>query len=167
MKIIVIAGADRTGKSTLTQLFISNNWEYKHFCAPKISPYTEYRNYANWLITHKDLNKNYIIDRYMYCEFPYSKHYNRQTDMTIEKMHEIEDDLLKIDPNASIIYCHTDLKSNWERIQAEGKNEFKNIDELNNLYNEYKKILSYSKLNLITYNFTKGDTPAQIFNLFK
>lgn len=162
MKIVIVIGADRTGKSTLTNEFIKHGWEYIHFDPPKKSPYIEYREYADWLIENGKSDGKYILDRYMYCEFPYSKHYHRQTDMTIDKMNEIEYDLLKLDLNATVIYCSTDLESNWKRIQDEGKHEFNSINELDNLYNEYKRILLYSKLNLIEYNFIEGDTPQNV-----
>jgi hypothetical protein len=100
----------------------------------------------------------------MYCEFAYSKHYGRKTDMTIEKMNEIEEDLLKLDPNAVVIFCQTSLESNWKRIQDEGKSEFKSIEELEALYKEYKRVILHSKLDLIEYNFENGDTPENTFN---
>ena len=107
-------------------------------------------------------NGKYIIDRYMYCEFAYSKHYGRHTDMTIERMNKIEDDLLKLDPNAVVVYCQTDLESNWRRICDEGKNEFKSIEQLEALREEYKRVLLKSKLDLVEYDFTAGDTPEKI-----
>ena len=162
MRIVICCGADRTGKSTLVDEFKSAGWLPKHFNPPKKSPYEEYREYADWLMSKGDPNGKYIIDRYMYCEFAYSKHYGRHTDMTIERMNEIEDDLLKLDPNAVVVYCETDLESNWARIQEEGKGEFKSIKELEALRLEYKRVLLNSKLNLIEYNFETGDTPESV-----
>ena len=81
--------------------------------------------------------------------------------MTIQRMNEIEDDLLRLDPNAAVIYCQTDLESNWQRICDEGKNEFKTIEELAALRHEYKRVLLNSKLNCIEYDFTAGDTPEK------
>lgn len=162
MRIVFIVGADRAGKSTLTDEFIKAGWIYRHFDPPKKSPYFEYREFADWLASEGDPNGKYVIDRYMYCEFAYSKHYGRLTDMTIERMHEIEDDLLKLDPNAVVVYCETDLESNWARIQEEGKGEFKSIGELEALRLEYKRVLLNSKLNLIEYNFKAGDTPSGV-----
>ena len=113
MRIVFIVGADRVGKSTLTDEFVKAGWIYRHFDPPKKSPYSEYREYADWLAVEGNPDGKYVIDRYMYCEFAYSKHYGRHTDMTIDKMNEIEDDLLKLDPNAVVVYCQTDLESNW------------------------------------------------------
>ncbi len=162
MKIVICCGADRTGKSVLVGEFRRRGWNSIHFNPPKNPPnaYSEYREYADWLMTDGDPNGKYIIDRYMYCEFPYSKHYGRPTDMTIAKMREIEDDLLKLDPLATVIYCQTDIESNWKRLQDEGRGDFKDIGQLRALRNEYEKTLHESKLILINYDFTKGDTPA-------
>ena len=161
MRIVCIIGADRTGKSTLVDEFERRGWKRVHFDPPKNPPnaYREYREYADWLAREGDPNGKCVLDRYMYCEFPYSKHYGRPTDMTIERMNEIEDDLLKLDPNAAVVYCQTDLESNWQRICDEGKNEFKSIEELAALRYEYKRVLLNSKLNLVEYDFTAGDTP--------
>jgi len=161
MRIVICCGADRTGKSTLTDEFVKAGWTYRHFDPPKKSPYAEYREYADWLAAEGDPDGKYVIDRYMYCEFAYSKHYGRQTDMTIGRMHEIEDDLLKLDPNAAVVYCETDLESNWARIQEEGKGEFKSVEELAALRDEYRRVLLNSKLDLIEYDFTAGDTPEK------
>ena len=162
MRIVCIVGADRTGKSTLVGEFEKAGWLPKHFNPPKKSPYEEYREYADWLMSEGDPNGKYVIDRYMYCEFAYSKHYGRHTDMTIERMNEIEDDLRKLDPNAAVVYCQTDLESNWRRICDEGKNEFKSIEELAALRHEYKRVLLNSKLNLVEYDFTAGDMPLGV-----
>lgn len=171
MRIVCIIGADRTGKSTLTDKFKEAGWTYRHFDPPKKSPYLEYREFADWLASEGDPAGKYVVDRYMYCEFAYSKHYGRQTDMTIPRMNEIEDDLLKLDPNAVVVYCETDLASNWARIQEEGKGEFKSIEELEALRSEYRRVLLNSKLDLIEYNFEAGDTPegvlAEIENVQK
>ena len=160
MRITIIIGADRTGKSTLVSEFEKAGWISKHFDPPKCSPYGEYLDYARWLSEKGDPNGKYVIDRYMYCEFAYSKHYGRSTDMTIGRMNEIEDILLALDPAATVVYCETDLESNWERIQDEGKKEFRSIKELYNLRSEYKRVLLNSKLDLVEYDFTAGDTPA-------
>jgi hypothetical protein len=160
MRIVICCGADRTGKSTLVGEFEKAGWLPKHFNPPKKSPYEEYREYADWLMSEGDPNGKYIIDRYMYCEFAYSKHYGRSTDMTIERMNEIEDMLLKLDPRAVVVYCETDLESNWARINDEGKKEFRSIEQLEALREEYKRVLLKSKLDLVEYDFTAGDTPA-------
>ena len=162
MRIVCIVGADRTGKSTLVREFEKAGWQSKHFSPPKGSPYREYRDYADWLMAEGDPDGKYVIDRYMYCEFAYSKHYGRLTDMTIARMNEIEDDLLKLDPNAAVVYCQTDLQSNWQRIRDEGKNEFKSVGELAALRYEYRRVLLNSKLNLVEYDFTAGDTPQGV-----
>jgi hypothetical protein len=160
MRIAIVIGGDRVGKTTLTDEFIRRGWIYRHFDPPKSSPYGEYLDYAKWLSENGDPNGKYVIDRYMYCEFAYSKHYGRSTDMTIERMNEIEDMLLKLDPHAVVVYCETDLESNWERIKEEGKNEFRSIEQLEALREEYKRVLLKSKLDLVEYDFTAGDTPA-------
>ena len=160
MRIVICCGADRTGKSTLTEEFKRQGWIYRHFDPPKASPYGEYLDYARWLSEKGDPDGKYVIDRYMYCEFAYSKHYGRGTNMTIERMNKIEDILLALDPTATVIYCETDLESNWERIQDEGKKEFRSIEQLEALREEYKRVLLKSKLDLVEYDFTAGDTPA-------
>lgn len=160
MKIVVVAGADRTGKSTLTKEFTRCGWKYRHFGPPKGSPYVEYRGFADALASNGNPDGKYIVDRYMYCEFPYSKHYGRETDMTIWDMNAIEETLLMLDPSATIVYCETDLESNWKRIQDEGKGEFKSIEELVALKAEYERVLSKSRFRVLRYDFTKGDAPA-------
>ena len=160
MRISVVIGADRTGKSTLTDELVRRGWIYRHFDPPKDSPYREYRDYADWLAAEGDLDGKYVIDRYMYCEFAYSKHYGRKTDMTIDRMLGIETTLLGLDPRAAVVYCETDLESNWARIREEGKGEFKSPEELEALRSEYRRVLGFSKLDLYRYDFTKGDEPG-------
>ena len=155
MKIVIVAGSDRTGKSTLTEEFVRKGYEYKHFGPPTGSPYGEYIGYAKWLEEKGDPDGKYVIDRFMYCEFAYSKHYGRATDMTLDRMNEIEDILLGLDPNACVVYCETDLESNWRRIEDEGKHEFSDIEQLETLRMEYKRVLLHSKLDLVEYDFTK------------
>ena len=142
--------------------FERRGWKSIHFEPPKNPPdvYSEYREYADWLMSDGDPSGKYILDRYMYCEFPYSKHYGRPTDMTIARMNEIENDLLKLDPSAAVVYCHTDIESNWKRIQDEGRGDFKNIGQLEALRNEYEKTLRSSKLIQVEYNFMRNDTPS-------
>ena len=159
MRIVICCGADRTGKGTLARELVKKGWAYRHFDPPKGSPYQEYLDYARWLAEKGDPDGKYVIDRYMYCEFAYSKHYGRKTDMTLARMHEIENILLKLDPGATVVYCETDLDSNWRRIQDEGKGEFKDIGQLKALRAEYKRVLSGSNLKIIEYDFTVGDTP--------
>lgn len=166
MKIRIIAGGDRTGKSTLCKYFSDNGYTYVHFGPPVKSPYLEYQEFIdNILEKSKNSNENIIIDRYMYCEFAYSKHYNRPTDMTIDKMHKIEKTILKIDPNAFIIYCENDIDENWKLIQDEGKNEFKNKQEVINLRDTYRDVLYKTHLSCLVYNYNLGWTPSQIFNI--
>lgn len=85
--------------------------------------------------------------------------------MTVGRMHEIENMILQLDPEATVIYCETDLVSNWRRIETEGKHEFLSIDELDSLRTDYIRVLEQSKLNVIRYDFTKGDTPADAFEI--
>lgn len=164
MKIIIIAGGDRTGKSTLCKYFENNGYTYMHFGPPKDSPYYEYKNYVyNVLKDPKNKNKNFIIDRFMYCEFAYSKHYNRLSDMTIDKMYELENIILSLDSNATIIYCENNIDINWQLICDEGKNEFKTKNEIIELRNTYLNIFKKTKLNFIKYDYTIGHTPHEIF----
>jgi len=166
MRIVFFAGADRTGKSTLTDMLHNvYGWKYMHFSPPKGSPYREYRDFADRLAADKasGLDANWVVDRYMYCEFPYSMHYGRRTDMTYARMNEIERDVLALDPRAAVVYCETDIKSNWERIQAEGKGEFSSIEDLAALRAEYALTLGKSLLRVVRYDFTRGDTPAGLF----
>lgn len=155
MRIVCCAGADRTGKSTLVEEFIKAGYKPKHFGPPSGSPYEEYLDYAKWLVEKGDPDGKYVIDRFMYCEFAYSKHYGRRTDMTFDRMNEIEDILLRLDPKACVVYCETDLESNWWRIEDEGKHEFSDIEQLEALRTEYKRVLLHSKLDLVEYDFTK------------
>lgn len=159
MRIVFIVGADRAGKTTLTDEFRRRGWIYRHFDPPKGSPYAEYLGFAKWLSEEGNPDGKYVVDRYMYCEFAYSAHYGRGTDMTIGRMHEIEDILLRLDPHAAVVHCETDLRSNWERIEAEGKNEFRTIGQLETLRAEYARVLSQSRLDVVRYDFTAGDTP--------
>lgn len=161
MRIVILAGADRTGKSTLTGCFEKHGYIYKHFGPPAGSPYLEYRTFIEELSRVAGSDARWIIDRFMYCEFPYSKHYGRKTDMTIGKMHEIEDMILALDPKATVVYCETDLESNWKRIEAEGKREFESADQLDALRTEYKRVILNSRLNLVEYDFTRGNTPEK------
>ena len=161
MRLVFIAGPDRCGKTTLTDEFVRRGFEYRHFGPPAGSPYEEYLNFAEWLGKDGKPDGRYVIDRFMYCEFPYSKHYGRQTDMSYARMHEIECILLRLDPNATLVYCTTDLESNWERICAEGKHEFKTIGQLNALRDSYEDVLRQTWLHVVRYDFTAGDNPKR------
>lgn len=163
MRIVFCTGADRTGKSTLIEEFRKRGWVSVHFGPPKGSPYMEYRKFVDETLKDPaNSDKKFILDRFMYCEFPYSRHYGRPTDMTSVKMNELEDDILRLDPNAKIIYCETSLEGNWDRIEAEGKHEFENVEQLERLRKNYIQTFMASKLDYITYNFEDGDTPEKI-----
>lgn len=164
MKVVIVCGGDRTGKSSICREFIENGYEYYHFDPPKKSPYQEYKEFVdNVLKNPENKNKKFIIDRYMYCEFPYSKHYKRNTDMTIEKMQLIESEILQLDNFATIIYCENDIDDNLRLLNIEGKKEFKSKQEVLALRTNYKLALNKSLLHILTYNFSIGDTPKQIF----
>lgn len=161
MKLIICCGGDRVGKSTLCNEFVKNGFEYHHFIAPKFSAYGEFGGFANqYLLDPVNRDKKIILDRYMYCDFPYSKHYGRSTDMTWEGMHRIEDIMLGLDPAATIVYCENDIDLNWKLIEEEGKHEFKTKEEVVQLRNDYRDVMLHSKLRCMTYDFTKGDTPV-------
>jgi len=164
MKIVILCGGERTGKSTLAECFKKAGYEYFHFNPPKgSSPYQEYRKFCDdVLMNPENCNRKFVIDRYMYCEFPYSKHFGRTTDMTYEKMNSIERDILKADKTAAVVYCENDIDKNWELIQQEGKNEFKSKDEVLELRKDYRQTLLHSTLALVKYDFTKGDNPEDI-----
>lgn len=163
MKIVFIAGADRTGKSTLCREFERAGYEYRHFDPPEGSPYGEYLGFAkDEVLAAGNAGRSLVVDRYMYCEFPYSAHYGRPTDMTYGRMREIEELVLSRDPSATVVYCETDLASNWERIEAEGKGEFADIEELKRLRERYADALAHSRLDVMRYDFTAGDTPRGI-----
>lgn len=163
MRIIFILGADRCGKSTLCQKFIENGWKYRHFSAPKSSPYGEYRDFVMNELPAVDGVPGIIVDRFMYCEFPYSVHYGRKSDMTFGRMLGLEARIKQLDPDTKLIYCETDLDSNWRRIQEEGKSEFKTKDELARLRKEYERVLETTSIPVLRYDFTHGDTPEHMF----
>ena len=164
MRIVFACGGERTGKSVLTKTFESKGWTYFHFDPPKGSPYKEYRGFLDSVLKNPaNADKNFIIDRYMYCEFPYSKHFGRSTDMTVGKMHEIERGILALDPAACVIYCENDIDVNWELICAEGKREFRSREEVLKLRDDYRKILNQTMLTRIDYDFTSGTEPEDIY----
>lgn len=165
MNLICLIGGDRTGKSTLCEEFIKNGFEYHHFIAPKNSAYEEFGGFARqYFLDPVNAGKKVILDRYMYCDFPYSKHYGRGTDMTWDRLHEIEDIMLGFDPSAKIVYCENDIDLNWKLIEEEGKHEFKTKTEVLELRKTYMEVLSHSKLPWIKYDFTAGDTPVGTYN---
>lgn len=104
-----------------------------------------------------------VVDRFMYCEFPYSRHYGRSSDMTFRRMLELESHIKRTDPDAKLVYCETDLDSNWARIQDEGKREFRTKDELASLKDGYECVLETTSIPVTRYDFTKGDTPEGVF----
>jgi len=87
--------------------------------------------------------------------------------MTLDKMNEIEDDILQLDKNATVVYCENDIDINWDLIQDEGKNEFRNKGEVRLLRQNYRRVLKWSHLNVEAYDFTKGDEPKDIYNKMK
>lgn len=162
MRLVFIAGPDRCGKTTLTDEFVRRGFEYRHFGPPKGSPYGEYLGFAEWLRENGRPDGRYVVDRFMYCEFPYSRHYGRRTDMDYAKMLEIEGMVLYLDPGAVLVYCATDLRSNWRRICDEGKREFEAMEQLEALRDAYEDVLRHTRLRVLRYDFTAGDTPRDV-----
>lgn len=162
MKICIVAGADRTGKSTLCEEFKKAGWAYFHFEKPKGSPFEEYAKFVTEKLPSMPADSKVIVDRFSYCELAYSKHYGRKSDLDAQKTAWLEDEILRLDPSAKVVYCSTDLWSNWQRIEDEGKGEFKSMTELVELRKTYEAAIKWSHLGVIRYDFTAGDEPAAV-----
>ncbi len=164
MQIVCLVGVDRTGKSTLADWLVENKgFEYVHFGKPESSPYEEYKKFVKKLKEERDtlLEKKYVIDRFVWCEYAYSRFYRRVSDCPLERVRELERDLGITD--AEIVFCKTDAKSNLERIKEEGKNEITSEGEIDFINSMYEEVLKNSVLLRMDYDFTKGDSPEKLF----
>ena len=160
-EIVFITGVDRSGKSTLAKQFIQRGYEYKHFIQPAGSPYLEYLKFF-WQIRNSTAQK-WVVDRYVWCEYAYSRHYRRFSDCTLGRIRALETKFLDFD--SKLVHCETDLESNWKRIVQEGKNEFSKIDDLMKLRNWYGEAMRDTVLPYYSYDFTRGDTFENLFKV--
>lgn len=162
-KIIFITGGDRTGKSTLCEYFVKNGFKYMHFDPPKKSPYEEYLEFYRHIKTSSESTAcNWIVDRYIWCEYAYSRHYSRKSDCSLSRIRALETKFLDFD--SRLIYCETDLDSNWNRIISEGKNEFTTKADLEKLRIWYEQSFIDTVLPFYKYDFSVGMNPMNMYD---
>jgi len=139
MKIIIIEGENKTGKSTLAKYIVDNyGYEYIKCSQPGDDAFKEYKD----IIKSLDQNKNYVIDRFLYGEFVYGPLYRNKCQLNNAKMFELENMIYK---DAIIIYCY-DSASNIAKRFEEEKEEFANADKIQQALDLFKHTMRASML---------------------
>ena len=119
MAWIILEGLDRTGKSTVAELYKRQGYEIVHMSAPNkkymVPGYTG-PSYVDELldIYMKYTNKDVIFDRSPYGEFVWPFIYNRQAQLTDEEV-EILQDIENQNDVQKILMYDSNTEVHWKR----------------------------------------------------
>ena len=150
MTIIVLEGADGTGKTSLAKKLEDYGYTYVRGSSFEIASkgveemYKHMNNILNM--------KNVVVDRFYLSNYVYGKLYNKNT-MTKIMMNELRK---KLNESGILVYLEADLKTVSERVKTRGDKDIQ-VEELNKIKNKYKKALNkeYLKPNItLSFNTT-------------
>lgn len=123
--IVVIEGADGTGKSTLANSLARYfNAKVIHRTHITDQPKSElYSIYENLIMEHKD--HNVILDRAWYSEMAYGPVFRDKSHISIEQMHDLEKLIHLV--GGFIIYCHNN--DSYKLSQTRGEDYVENEEQ--------------------------------------
>jgi len=140
-EIIIFAGADKSGKTTLAKMLAEKlNIDYykkNKQCGLFHDNIASYHSlmYDNDILLDiiKQKKTGIILDRSFICEYSYSKTYNRHTNFI--KIKELDEQFYKL--NAKIIFCYnSNYKFNFT-------DECVNVNDVDSINNHYLYYLQY------------------------
>lgn len=136
MKLILLEGLDKSGKSTIAN-WLKDNYDFEiiKFSAPKKGD-DVYKIYLDTLNKLKPY-KNYVIDRMHWSEAVYGPIYREKSQLDQDKLWNIDEKINEL--NGIVVYCFNDI--HWfERKFKEDKEEFTQLEDIMNLIEAYKKV---------------------------
>lgn len=167
---IIVEGIDRSGKSTVCDFLVKNQFSYYHFDYPRESDVVSiYERYFN---ENTQFLKDCVFDRAMYSEWVYSRYYDRKSTMSIQHINYFEN-LFKSksnDGNACLLYVENEISQNLSLLNEEGEGKIQSIDQIIQLRKYYYEIMRKSSLPIFTYNYNFQrieDVFSQIKSFFK
>lgn len=155
-RIIVLEGADASGKSTLAKKLVEAfKGEYVKFSQPKRPPYDEYMDF---LLKHEP-TKTYVLDRFMYGEMVYGPLLRGAAGMTMLDLNYLEMVLMRF--NHVVIHCNVELGQNLFKLKERG-DEFIKLEQLKTIKNGYVKLFKQTLIEPHTYDWTEDDVESFI-----
>lgn len=131
MKVIILEGENKTGKTTLAKEFQSHGFDYIKCSQPKGDPYIEYMNIL------KKIKKDTVIDRFAYGELVYGPLYRGESKLSNEQLRNIEMKVMAL--GGVLIYC-TDNPKNIEKRFKQENEEFADVKKIKKTISLYNKI---------------------------
>jgi len=136
-KVIIIIGPDQSGKTTLAQKF--EGLTYFH--------HTKESTYGNYLEPLCNLSMfDAALDRFIFCEYPYSAVMNRKFQFTTKQWHNII--LLALIQNPVIVLCtHKPPEYRYTKGQYMPYNQWDHCLDL------YRRFFILNHINYIEYDY--------------
>jgi len=148
-RIIVLEGADASGKSTLAKKLVEAfNGEYVKFSQPVKPPYEEY---LHFLLNH-DQSKTYILDRFMYGELVYGPIFRGAAGFSMLDLNYLEMVLMRF--NHIVIHCQVDLSHNLKKLSERG-DDFVKLNQVEDIRLRYKAVFDHALIEQFIYDWTK------------
>ena len=137
--IIVIEGADGSGKTTLAeQLSKQTKYPIIHKSNPK-SEMEKLAQMGEYLQLVRS-SKNFIFDRCWYSEMAYGPVFRDKSYISYPQMYELEKQLAKA--GAIIIYCSGPKAALWMRCQKRGEEFVTSRVDFEKVYDNFEEIFS-------------------------
>lgn len=161
--IYILEGIDRNGKSTLAEEFKKLGYHYVFFGKVDFDPYDMHFNFiTNELPKLVKKYQNIVLDRSYFSELVYGSFFRNKHYYKLDK-YDYLDKFLNTFFKVKIVYCQTDINTNWQLIQKENKKEIITFKKLETLRNKLNNVLANSCIDKINYDF-KTNTINDILN---
>jgi hypothetical protein len=152
--ICLIEGCDKTGKTTMAREFERRGYVYRHFSAPKGSPWQEYSQFlaGGDLATVLKRGGRVVLDRFHLGEPVYAKLYGRKSDLSAKRVKALDARLLRL----GTVLVHATgpfqmvLNRLDEKTDPDGAQARRALDL-------FKKACAASRLPGFTYKIEEGD----------
>jgi len=140
--MIIVLGADMSGKTTLAKELSSHSGlPYYHFVAD--SKYEDYLNPLVSLEMHRA-----VCDRFILCEFPYSKILGRKFQFTMKEIHNVM--LLALMQKPVFILC-----THKPTAPEYSKETYLPYEKWDMVLSTYRKLLDVHKIQYMEYDYAK------------
>lgn len=152
--VIIVTGIDCSGKTTLIeQLSKRMNYEVVRGSSFQL---TANKTNDELFKTFLELTKleNVIFDRFSFCNFVYAPLYEDYSQLTIEQIRLIEQNLPK---GSRIIYLTADKETIIERFNTRGE-EYVSEDKIDAILKGYEEVLENTTLQIDKFNTTYMST---------
>lgn len=149
-RIIVLEGADASGKSTLAKKLVEAlDGEYVKFSQPVKPPYEEY---LRFLLNH-DPAKTYILDRFMYGELVYGPIFRGAAGFSMLDLNYLEMVLMRF--NHVVIHCQVSLDQNLKKLKERGDDLVK-LHQVEDIRLRYQAVFKHALIEQFIYDWTEA-----------